>query len=295
MSTTMRLIGLYLRLTARPRMSTPERARAAIDAPKRPSPPPSALRRRHDVESDPIGGFDRWIVRPGGRSVDRAVLYLPGGSYVHPMAPQQWTFVERMAAAGLRVDVARYGLAPQHTYRDAYPFLTEAYRRLVESEGAERVSIVGDSAGGGLGLGLAQTLDESRLPQPRALVLLAPWLDLTLSDPAVRAVEADDPWLTRIGLVEAGRAWAGGDDPELPRLSPIAGPLEALAPIRVVVGTRDILLPDVLRLRRRFTESGGAADRFVLTVQHGALHNFPLVPTPEGRLAQRALLRDLAR
>src|SRR3712207_7795789 len=39
-----------------------------------------------------------------------------------------------------------------------------------------------DSAGGGLALGLAQGLEEAGLPQPRRLVLIAPWLDLTLRD-----------------------------------------------------------------------------------------------------------------
>ena len=199
-------------------------------------------------------------MRPGGRTTGRAALYLPGGSYIHPMAPQQWRFVERLAAAGVQVVVARYGLAPQHTYRDAYPFVTEAYRRLVARVGAESTTILGDSAGGGLALGLAQTLPESSLPQPRLLMLLAPWVDLTLEDPAITPVEADDPWLTRIGLVEAGRAWAGGDDPRQPRLSPIHGSVEGLAPIHTYVGTRDVLSPDVLRLQHRF-EAAGARPR----------------------------------
>jgi acetyl esterase/lipase len=293
-SIAMRLIGGYLRLTARPSMATAARARAAIAAPKRDSPPPKGLRRRHDVETTEVLGFPCFTVRPGGRTTGRAALYLPGGSYIHPMAPQQWTFVERLAAAGVEVVVARYGLAPQHSHRDAYPFATEVYRRLVARRGAEATTILGDSAGGGLALGLAQTLGEAGLPQPRLLMLLAPWVDLTLDDPAVTPVEADDPWLTRIGLVEAGRAWAAGDDPRQARLSPIEGPIDGLAPIHVYVGTRDVLSPDVLRLRRRFDAAGLGRDRFRLTVAPGALHNYPLLPTPEGRLAERAILREIA-
>jgi acetyl esterase/lipase len=123
---------------------------------------------------------------------------------------------------------------------------------------------------------------------------MAPWVDLTLEGPGVRAVEADDPWLTRNGSVAAGRAWAGGDDPRLPRLSPIEGPLDGLAPIRAFVGTRDILMPDLIRLQRRFRAAGAGEDRFSLTVQPGALHDYPLLPVPEGRLAQHAILRSIA-
>lgn len=258
-SAAMRLVGLYLRAVARPAMATPRRAEAAIAAPKRPSPPPRSLRRRHAVDRMPIGDFDCVVVGPGGRDTGRAALYLHGGSYIHPMAAQQWAFVDRLAAAGVRVVVPDYGLAPGFTYRDAYPLLSEAYRRLVADAGAAATTVIGDSAGGGLALGLAQSLLGTDLTQPRRLVLLAPWLDLTLDDPAVRESEAADPWLTRGGLIAAGRAWAGGDDPRLPPLSPIEGPIDGLAPVRVFVGDRDLLLP-----------------------------------VPEGRLAQHAILRDAA-
>ena len=290
----MRLVGLYLRAVARPALATPRRTAATIAAPKRPSPPPRSLRRHHAVDRVSVGGFDCVVVDPGGRDTGRAALYLHGGSYIHPMAAQQWAFVARLAGAGVRVVVPNYGLAPAFTHREAYPLITEAYRRLVADPGAAATTIVGDSAGGGLALGLAQSLLETDLPQPRRLVLLAPWLDLTLDDPAVAAMEAADPWLTRPGLVAAGRVWAGGDDRLLPPLSPIAGPIDGLAPVRVFVGDRDLLLPDVLRLQRRFRSAGIGADRFSVTVQPGALHNYPLLPVPEGRRAQHAILRDIA-
>jgi acetyl esterase/lipase len=75
-------------------------------------------------------------------------------------------------------------------------------------------------------LGLAQTFEEPGLPQPRRLVLISPWLDLTLSNPDLPAVEARDPWLSIAGTREAGTAWADGDDPTDPQLSPLNGPLD---------------------------------------------------------------------
>jgi acetyl esterase/lipase len=293
-SAAMGLLSVYLRLVARPSMATPARAAVTIAARKRPSPPPRVLRRHHAVDTVSIGGFDCVVVEPGRRDTGRAALYLHGGSYINPMAPQQWTFVDRLASAGVRVVVPDYGLAPAFTHRDAYPLVAEAYRRLVADPGPDATTIVGDSAGGGLALGFAQSLLGTDLPQPRRLVLLSPWVDLTLEDPGVRSAEADDPWLTRVGLVAAGRAWAGGDDPRLPRLSPIDGPIDGLAPIRAFVGSRDVLMPDVLRLQRRFRAAGAGDDRFALTVQPGALHNYPLLPVPEGRIAEHAILRDIA-
>jgi acetyl esterase/lipase len=62
-----------------------------------------------------------------------------------------------------------------------YPFLTAVYRQLLAEFDASTITLAGDSAGGGLALGLAQTLLGTDSPQPRRLVLISPWLDLALS------------------------------------------------------------------------------------------------------------------
>ena len=287
----MTVVSAFVRLAYKPRMATAERGRARVAGPKGPSAPPSRLRRRHAVGTRRVGGFDCHTVSPRGRPADRAAIYLHGGAYISEISSQHWALVSRLADAGVRVEVPSYGLAPQHTYRDAYPFVTAVYRDLVAEFGADGVTVVGDSAGGGLALGLARTLGGTGLPQPRRLILIAPWLDLTMSNPGIPAVEARDPWLSRAGLHVAAAAWAGGDDPTDPRLSPLNGPLPGLAPIDLYVGTRDICLPDALLLRDRAMAEG--AD-LRLIVCDGAVHVYPLVPAPEGRAAARAIVVTVA-
>jgi epsilon-lactone hydrolase len=291
MSLQMRVVAAFVRLAYKPRMATAERGRARVAAPKGPSAPPAKLARRHDVSTRRIDGFDCHTVAPRGGRAERAAIYLHGGAYIGEISPPHWALVSRMADAGVRVEVPSYGLAPQHTYRDAYPFVTAVYRDLVAEVGAGAVTVAGDSAGGGLALGLVRTLDGAGLPQPRRLILIAPWLDLTMSNPDIPRVEARDPWLSRAGLHEAAAAWAGGDDPTDPRLSPLNGPLPGLAPIDVYVGTRDICLPDSLLLRDRAAAEGAPLR---LTVCEGAVHVYPLVPAPEGRAAAREIVREVA-
>jgi monoterpene epsilon-lactone hydrolase len=285
----MRALEVAMRLAFKPRMATVERARKRLDAPKGSSEPPARLRKRHDVRTRQVGGFPVHTVLPRGRTPQRAVLYVHGGSYVSAIAPQHWTLVGALADVGVRVEVPHYGLAPQHTHRDAYPFVTEVYRQLLDE--ADDLTIAGDSAGGGLALGLAQTLPDAGLPQPARIVLLSPWLDLTLSHPDLPAVETHDPWLSSAGLHVAADAWAGGDDPTRPRLSPGNGQLAGLAPIDVYVGTHEIGLPDgrLLIVRARAAGVLGHAE-----VCAGAVHVYPLTPTPEGRAAARQIVRRIA-
>ncbi len=289
MSLQRTLLEPFFRLAFKPRMATAERARQRIAAPKRSTRPPARLQRRHDVRTRLVDGFPCTTVAPRGRTAERAVVYLHGGAYISEIAPQHWALVSTMADAGVRVEVPHYGLAPQHTHREAYPFVATVHRELLREFDASAVTLAGDSAGGGLALGLAQTLTGAE--QPRRLVLLSPWLDLTISNPDVPAVEERDPWLASVGLRLAGEAWAGGDDPTQPRLSPLNGPLAGLPPLHVFVGTHEICLPDVLELGEKARAAGVDTD---VVVCSGAVHVYPLVPAPEGRAAARRIVQLVA-
>jgi acetyl esterase/lipase len=286
----MRVVAFALRTTRRRAMSTPERARRRIAAPKRETPPPARLTRRHEVACRTVGGFPCWTVRPRAAS-GVAAVYLHGGAYISGIAAQHWTLVGRLADAGVRVEVPLYGLAPQHSHREAYPFLSRVWRELADEVPDGELVLAGDSAGGGLALGLAQELIATGVRSPDRLVLLAPWLDLTLGHPAMAEYQQRDPWLVRRGLVEAAQVWADGEDPTQPRLSPGSGPLAGLPPTWVFVGTRDIGYPDAAAFAGRASAAGVPVH---LTAVDGAVHVYPLVPAPEGAEGRRAVVAAVA-
>lgn len=58
---------------------------------------------------------------------------------------------------------------------------------------------MGDSAGGGLALGLALALKTENITQPKDIILLSPWLDVTLSNEDIPKYESSDPILSAWG------------------------------------------------------------------------------------------------
>ena len=286
----MHAVALVLRATRRRSWTSAERVGRSLAEPKREAPPPPRLTRRHEVSSRTVAGFPCWTVRPRTTGTVAAV-YLHGGAYLAGISSQHWALIGRLADAGVRVEVPLYGLAPQHTYRDAYPFLSAVYRQVVADAPGQRVVLVGDSAGGGLALGLAQALLDRGRSGPDRLVLLSPWLDLTLAHPLIPSYERRDPWLARPGLLAAARSWAGGDDPTAPRLSPGNGRLVGLPPTSVFVGTREIGYPDAADFATAAAAAGVEID---LVVAEGAVHVYPLVPAPEGAQGARAVVRAVA-
>lgn len=284
-----RAVAAYLRLTRKRGMDTAEKARAAMAGPAGDHTPPWALRRRYSVSCRTVAGFPCYTVAPRPeRESGAVVVYLHGGSFFREISRWHWRFIGRLAAAGHRVEVPIYPLAPRYTYRDAGPYLTEVYRDVLAACDPGRLVLAGDSAGGTLALTLTQSLPAVGLPRPARLILLSPCLDMRLSNPEIDRVEKLDPWLARPGLLEAGRVWAGGDDLGRPELSPINGPADRLPPTDIFMGTHDILHPDA----RLFAARAGSAVR--LTEVAGAFHVYPLVPVPEAAPAVRAILAAVA-
>jgi acetyl esterase/lipase len=104
------------------------------------------------------------------------------------------------------------------------------------------------------------------------MVLLAPWLDVTMSDPLSARIA--DPLLTIRSLRKFGSEWAGSLDPADPIVSPLFGSLEGLPPTTVFSGSLDMLAPDTLRLRDRTIAEGLTNFSFVL--RKGLIHDWPI-------------------
>ena len=160
-------------------------------------------------------------------------------------------------------------------------------RGLIETMGAQNVTVVGNSAGGGLSLAAAQWLREAGHPQPNALILICPGVNGALSrcraDVAARDVMQDIP-----GMIEAFRMYAGDLDVAHPFVSPLNGSFEGLAQMLIFTGTHDIFHPDIVTLANKAARAGVPVE---MHVRNGLQHNYPLLPIPEGREARGIIAR----
>ena len=290
MSIQMKALSTMLRLNGLSLTSTAERARRQIYRPKKVVSPPEPMYTSHIVKRRSIGGFRSYSVTPRRVRPQTTVLYFYGGAYVSEISAQHWGFIAQLADAGMRVEVPMYGLAPRYDHRDALPFITAVYQRLVTEHPGSPIALVGDSAGGGLALLMAQTARDKNLRPPQRLILISPWLDLSLSNPDIARVERHDPWLNRSTLDMAARVWAPDKPLTHPEVSPMYGDLGGLAPTTVHIGTHDMLYPDALRFHEQASAAGSEVE---LNTCPSGLHIYPLTPTPEGRAATQLIIETL--
>lgn len=199
------------------------------------------------------------------------VLYLHGGGYVAGSPDSHKAITSHMAKfANTRVVVPDYRLAPEHPCPAAIDDALAVYQTLLgEGVPPQTLTLMGDSAGGGLALATLLALKEKQLPLPASVILFSPWADLTLND----LFDTDrDIMLTRQWLQGAASDYAG-EQPERPECSPINGDLSGLPPILIQAGSDEILLNDSLRLNEALNAAGTPAR---LQVHPQRWHDFQL-------------------
>lgn len=164
-----------------------------------------------------------------------------------------------------------YPLAPNHTYKDAYLLILKLYKKLLKEN--KEIILMGDSAGGGLALGFAMYLKELNIKLPNKLVLLSPWVDITLSNPSIEEFEKNDPMLSCYGLVEYAKLWAGDLDLKDYKLSPINGDLSNLPDTLIFTGTNEILYPDLILFDKKLQKNKVKSE---LIIGKNMNHVYPL-------------------
>lgn len=254
---------------------------------------PKWVGERYRVTSTTVDGWPCHTVRPHDATSGRHVLHLHGGAYIHELEPEHWVFLTRLADyAGCAVSTLLYPLAPKHHYDETISVVRSAYDQVLGDLPAEDRILAGDSAGGGLALGLGQWLAAEHRPQPKEILLISPWLDLTMTDPGLPELDEKDPFLSVPGLLEAGRLYADELDPRDPLVSPLFGELTGLAPLSVFIGTRDVLLVDSRRLRDEAARVGVAVEYHEYP---GMFHTWILDKMREAKHATEQMARIVRR
>lgn len=160
------------------------------------------------------------------------------------------------------------------------------YKQLISETDLRHLILMGDSAGGGFALALLQKLRNDNIPLPERTILLCPWLDITLNNPDIDPIDRHDPFLGRESLQQAGKLYAGGDDPTHYMLSPINGPLEGLGKISVFAGSGEILVADTRKLKSIAASKGIDIDYHEYA---DMIHTWMLLNFPESDKARRQI------
>lgn len=254
------------------------------------APLPLSLRTKVRITQQSLAGMPAEVHTPRGQAHEGATfLYLHGGGYVTCSPKTHRDVIARItAASGIRCVAPDYRLAPAHPFPAALDDALACYRALLSAgQDPERLFVGGDSAGGGLSVALAQRLRDLREPMPRALILLSPWVDLSLPLEAL-APYGDHDYLAADATVTNALEYAGKQPLTHPLISPMHADLRGLPSLFVQTGEWELLREQNIDFVRK-AQSAGVDVRHSL--HSGMLHAFTCFAglTAQGEAAIAAL------
>lgn len=183
---------------------------------------------------------------------DLKILYFHGGAYIAEATKDHWDFIKQIVLdTGSTVIFPDYPLIPKYNYKDVFAMVEPLYKEIIEQVENDNLIVMGDSAGGGLGLALMEKISQENIKLPKKTILISPWLDVRLTNPKIEETQKKDKELNKQNLKLAGIAYADGDGINNYLVNPIDGDLSKLENIIVFTGTDDILNPDVYLLQER--------------------------------------------
>ncbi len=226
-------------------------------------PVPKSFVKKYEVIQDTVKNRNVWTIRSKEYRSDKIVLYLHGGAYYWNISKHNWSFAEQLVdKSKATFIIPDYPLAPKANCEEVYEFISELYSDIRLQHPNKKIIIMGESAGGGLALGFAMWLRENKKTQPEQLILLAPWLDVTMTNPNLSEIDENDKILGIKGLQIAGNGYAGDLSTKDYQVSPIYGNLSNLAKISLFVGTHDLFCADSRLLKDKMRKNGTVFNYF---------------------------------
>ncbi len=226
------------------------------------------------------------------------VFYVHGGSFIFERSPDVTDLVARFAAdAGARVFAPNYRLAPEHPCPAAVDDIVAAYDWMRRTWPDEPVMALGESAGSAVLLAALQRIRDNGGALPAGVLLLSPWVDLSLQSWSVIAASmAGTTGSTMETLGMMAHLYLDERPASDPVASPLFGDFTGFPPMTIHASKGDILFDDAVRLAERIRAANGDLTVRLWTEE---AHVWERLPTAKARqsieLSVEFIRRCLAR
>lgn len=236
--------------------------------------------------------------RPEGE-IKGNVLHFHGGGY--RLGGPEWEapFASALAErCGVEVVCPQYRLAPENPFPAGLTDAHACLKALREEIGGAPLVVSGDSAGAGLAASLGVLASLYGGPDIDGLVLLSPFLDLTISAASYAENAGTDPLFSKESADAAAALYLQDFDPRHPLVSALYAPLASYPPTFISVGTGEVLRDDSLLFHRKLQAIGAASELCAIDgMEHvavvrgmeliGAKDTFEAITSFVGRIVRR--------
>jgi acetyl esterase len=205
------------------------------------------------------------------------IIYYRGGGWVIADLDTYDASASAIARKAKAIVVSvDYPMAPEHKFPAAHGTAFEAYKYIVKHAkswggNADRIGIVGESAGGNLAIAMALAARDQRITLPVAVVAVYPVTTTSMDTPSKKEQAAAKPLNTPMMAWFFDKVMNNAGDQQDPRLNLVAADLKNLPPITIINAEIDPLRSDGDLLADRLKAAGNDVTHKVF---NGVTHEF---------------------
>ncbi len=210
------------------------------------------------IEKSMIAARPVWWFNLDNRRSEQVILYFHGGGYGIGSPRSHRDLCAYLALyANTSVASIAYRLAPEHPYPAAIDDGMAAYKALMDSGfSPDKITLAGDSAGGGLALTLALKIKAQNLPQPACLFLISPWINKSREAVSHVTQFEVDPVINESWSLQMAGNYLQNSAQITAEACLVDKDLSGIAPMLIHVGTDEVLLDDSLLLKQKAIKAG---------------------------------------
>ncbi len=250
-------------------------------------------KRIRTVRSD-LGSVPAVWISKEKNPLDRIVLYIHGGGFVTGSTEARKGFTAYIAdKLGLNVVSIDYRLAPEHPFPEGPDDCFEAYKVLLEKYRADRIVLLGESAGGNLVLSTLLQIKNAGLPLPAGTFAIAPAVQFDQELDSYRGNAETDCIVANLSGEVFDTYLCSRDEAVTrdPKAAPYYGDFTGCTPVVLWASETEVLLDDSLIMFEKLKEQGVVTK---LYLRDGMMHTWMIVPEfPESKKDLAVLGNDM--
>ncbi|PIE97613.1 MAG: N-acetylphosphinothricin-tripetide-deacetylase [Treponema sp.] len=212
---------------------------------------------RVDVKEDEFRNIKMDFLHPLIAGIGRCLLYVHGGWFVNGSRKSYRSFAASLSTASESMLVLpEYRLSPEFPFPAALEDVYNVYSYLCEHKNISpsKIILCGDGAGAAMATSLVHYLKKKDLPIPAGLVLISPWLDVSLEK--LEGHRKKDLFLNTEILENVASLYVGEGNTSDPLISPLRGKVEKFPPVFIQACVNEMLYSDAKRFVEKLEAAG---------------------------------------
>jgi len=176
---------------------------------------------------------------------ENLLIFIHGGAFISGPAQHHWDTLKKIAQqTNYKIWMCNYPKAPENKIAYISENIDSVYRIALENYLPNKISFIGDSAGGTLVTSLIQRLIKNNIEIPNKIILVSPVMDASMSNTEIGKVDNIDPMLSKNGVLSAKKMCVENNDLKNVMISPLYGNFENFPQTILFLAENDITYPD---------------------------------------------------